>query len=98
MIAFDASIVDRLVWVVGIGAAQCLALLHNAREYPKDKFIVCGSITTILFIVTIAVLRIQNVPDWLVSSLLFFMYSFCVVSIFLLLQEGYRAVRRRYHH
>jgi hypothetical protein len=66
------------------------------KSNPGDRFIQCATLTVMVLVAAAAANRIHNFPDWVLTSLLVLLYLLTFLSIFFMLQEGYRALRRRY--
>jgi hypothetical protein len=68
------------------------------KSKPRNRVIQCGSITLMLFFVLMALMSIPNLPFdyfwWLWPAL----FSLCMVMMFFLFQQGYRALRNRKNH
>jgi hypothetical protein len=95
MMAADTDIVRRIVGSGGLVLAYSLSLWRIFKSNPGDKFIQFASVTVMLFMVTIAAIRIHYFPDWVITSLELLLCLLTFLSIFLMFQEGYRALRRR---
>jgi hypothetical protein len=65
------------------------------RDNRGNRVIECGSITLMLFLVMLALTRIPNLPidyaTWLGPAL----FLLCMLTMFFLFQQGYRALRKR---
>jgi hypothetical protein len=94
MIAVDANIVRRIIGSAGLILAYGISTWRMVKSNPGDTFIECSSITVLLFVVTMAVIRIRYFPDWVLESLEVLLYLMTFLSIFFF-QQGYRALRRR---
>jgi hypothetical protein len=53
MIAVDTNIVRRIIGSAGLILLDGLSLCRIFKSNPGEKFIECGSITVIVFVVTI---------------------------------------------
>ena len=53
MIAVDTNIVRRIIGSAGLILLDGLSLWRIFKSNPGEKFIECGSITVIVFVVTI---------------------------------------------
>ena len=68
------------------------------KDNRGNRVIQCGSITLMLFLVLVALMRIPNFPIdyvWWLGPALFLL---CMLTIFFLFQQGYRALRNRKGH
>jgi hypothetical protein len=95
MMAVDPNIVRRIIGSAGLILAYGLSTWRIIKGNPGDKFIECSSITVMVFVVTMAAIRIRYFPAWVVESLEVLLYLLTFLSIFFMFQQGYRALRRR---
>jgi CDP-diglyceride synthetase len=95
MIAVDTNILRRIIGSVGLTLAYGISTWRMVKSNPDDRFIQCSSITVLLFVVTMAVIRIRYFPDWVLESLEVLLYVMTFLSIFFMFQQGYRALCRR---
>jgi hypothetical protein len=66
------------------------------KDSRGNRVIQCGTVTLMLFFVLLALSRIPNLPFdyvWWLWPALFFL---CMLTMFFLLQQGYRALRHRW--
>src|SRR5262249_21121449 len=65
------------------------------KDSRGNRVIQCGSITLILCMLMLALTRIPNIPidylAWLGPAL----FLLCMLTMFFLFQQGYRAVRKK---
>ncbi len=98
MIALDANIVRGIMGSVGLMLVYGLSLWRIFKSNPGDKFIECGSIAVMLLLVILASRKIPHFPSWILTFLMVLLYVMIFVSIFFMLQQGYRALRGRKTH
>jgi len=91
----DATPVGKIIGSIGLVLSYGIALWRIFRRSHGDRFIEFGVATMFVWIVMLALHRIPNIPEWVNTALLFPLYLLCVASIWCLLQQGYRALRRR---
>ena len=65
------------------------------RDNRGNRVIQCGSITLMLFLVMVALARIPNIPIDYVAWLGPALFLLCMLTMFFLFQQGYRALRKR---
>lgn len=65
---------------------------HIFKSHPENRVIRCGTITLIVFMLMAALTKVRNFPVGYLGPLLFFL---CMLTMFFLLQQGYRALRHR---
>jgi Ca2+/Na+ antiporter len=95
MSAPDPSAVGKIIGSIGLVLSYGIALWRIFRRSHGDRFIEFGIATMFVWIVMVALHRIPSTPEWVNTALLFPLYLLCVASIWSLLQQGYRAFRRR---
>ena len=95
MIAVDANIVPKIVVVLPVYG---LWLWRIFKSNPSDRFIQCASVTVMVLVAAGAANRIHNFPVWVMESLALLLYLLAFLSIFFMIQQGYRALRRRKTH
>jgi hypothetical protein len=66
------------------------------KNSKGNRVIQCGTIAVMLFFVILALLRIPNVPFDYVWWLFPAVFSLCMLTMFFLFQQGYRALRNRW--
>jgi hypothetical protein len=66
------------------------------REYRGNRVIQCGSITLMLFLVIVALTQIPHVPFDYMAWLWPALFLLCMLTMFFLFQQGYRALRKRF--
>jgi hypothetical protein len=91
----NTTIVGGILGALGLGLAYGLCFWRIFRTNRGDKFIECACITGVLFFAGFACYRIPNFPSWIVFSLMMLSGLMSFVSIFFMLQQGYRAIRSR---
>jgi hypothetical protein len=64
------------------------------RTNRGNRVIQCGSITLMLFLVMLALTRIPNIPIDYVAWLGPALFLLCMLTMFFLFQQGYRALRK----
>lgn len=65
------------------------------KENRGNRVIQCGSITLMLFLVMLALMKIPNVPIDYVAWLGPALFLLCMLTMFFLFQQGYRALRKK---
>jgi hypothetical protein len=80
---------------VGLFFLYAFIFWWTFKDNPGNRVIQCGSITLMLFLVMVALMQIPSVPfdyvAWLGPALLLL----CMLTMFFLFQQGYRALRGR---
>jgi hypothetical protein len=95
MNAADSTIARAIVGGLGLILVYGIALWRIFKANRGDKFIECGSITVMVFVLTMAAMKILYFPSWVIEFLEFLVYALAFVSIFFGVQQGYRALSRR---
>jgi O-antigen/teichoic acid export membrane protein len=94
MIAIDPSVARGVVGSFGLILLYGFSFWRIFKRNPGNRVIECGSITLMIFAVMIALFRIPNFPTWIVAWLGLLVFLLGLLTIFFLLQQGYRALRR----
>jgi drug/metabolite transporter superfamily protein YnfA len=68
------------------------------KDNRGNRVIQCGSITLMLFLLMMALLRIPHFPVDYVAWLGLPLLLLCILTLFFLVQQGYRALRHRKIH
>jgi cation transport ATPase len=92
MIAPNSLTLARSIGFFLLYAFMFWRLFRNNRG---NRVIQCGSLTLMLFLVMLALMRIPNIPIDYVAWLGFALFLLCMLTMFFLLQQGYRALRER---
>ena len=71
------------------------SFVTHFQALSRDRFIEFGTATMFVWIVILALGKIPNVPESVITALIFPLYLLGTASIWRLLQQGYRALRRR---
>jgi hypothetical protein len=80
---------------IGLFLLYAFMLWRLFRDNRGNRVIQCGSVTLLLFLVMVALTRIPNIPIDYVAWLGPALFLLCMLTIFFLLQQGYRALRKR---
>jgi hypothetical protein len=84
-----------MVRIIGLLLLYAFAFWRLFKDNRGNRVIQCGSLTLILFLVMAALMRIPHFPvdcvAWLGSAL----FLLCMLTMFFLFQQGYRALRNR---
>jgi hypothetical protein len=93
--AKNPSLVGNITSGIGLFLFYGYSFWRIFKSNPGNRVIECGSITLMLFAVLMALMRIPNLPFdyfwWLWPTL----FLLCMLTMFFLLQQGYRALRKR---
>ena len=80
---------------IGLFSLYAFVFWRIFKSHPENRVIRSGSITLILFLVMLALMRIPQVPVDYVAWLGLALFLLCMLTMFFLFQQGYRAVRGR---
>jgi len=92
MIAPKTVIVARSI---GLFLLYAFMFWRLFRDNRGNRVIRCGSITLMLFLVMLALTRIPNIPIDYIAWLGAALFLLCMLTMFFLLQQGYRTLRKR---
>jgi hypothetical protein len=90
-----ADLIRGIVSGIGLVLLYGYSFWRIFKRNPENKVIECGSIALMVFAVMIALFRIPFVPGWVLPYLGMLLFALCVLTMFFLIQQGYRALRRR---
>src|ERR1700736_1603047 len=95
MAALDPGIVRGVTGGVGLILMYGLCAWRIFKSNPGDRFVESGSVTLMIFGVVLASRRIPHIPDWVSNFSVLLLGISTFLSLFFMLQQGYRALRRR---
>ena len=95
MIAVDTNIVRRIAGSLGLVMFYGFSFWRIFTRNPGNKIIECGSITLMVFVVMLALFKVPNFPVWVLAWLGLLVFLLSLLTMFFLVQQGYRALRRR---
>jgi hypothetical protein len=81
---------------IGLFFLYAFVFWRTFKDNPGNRVIQCGSITLMLFLVMVALTQIPHVPFDYVAWLGPALFLLCMLTMFFLFQQGYRALRRRF--
>ena len=94
----NAISVQTILRNVGLVAFYCLTFWRLSKRFPGDRFIQCSSATVVVLVIVFALARNPQVPAWILEAFEVLLYLLTLLSIFFLLQQGYRALTHRKSH
>ncbi|PYU17880.1 MAG: hypothetical protein DMG30_29960 [Acidobacteria bacterium] len=78
---------------IGLFLLYGFILWRTFKDNRGNRVIQCGSITLMLFMVMVALMRIPHLPIDYVAWLGPALFLLCMLTLFFLVQQAYRAVR-----
>jgi hypothetical protein len=81
---------------IGLFLLYAFLLWRTFKNSQGNRVIQCGSITIMLFLVLVALMSIPNLPFDYVWWLWPALFLLCMLTIFFLFQQGYRALRNHW--
>jgi ClpX C4-type zinc finger len=81
---------------IGLFCLYAFMFWRTFKDNPGNRVIQCGSITLMLFLVMVALMQIPRVPFDYVAYLGPALFLLCMLTMFFLFQQGYRALRKRF--
>ena len=81
---------------IGLFFLYALILWRTFKDNSGNRVIQCGSITLMLFLVMVTLMQIPRVPSDYVAYLGPALFLLCMLTMFSLFQQGYRALRKRF--
>lgn len=78
-----------------VAVVYWLSLWRIIKGNRGNRVIECGSITLMLAFLMMLLMKIPNLPDWLLPSLGVLIFLLCLLTMFFLLLQGVQAIRNR---
>lgn len=78
-----------------IAVVYWLLFWRIIKNNRGNKVIECGSITLMLAILMMLLMKFASLPDWVLPSLGLLVFALCLLTIFFLLVQGVQAIRHR---
>jgi hypothetical protein len=95
MIANRSDVVRGIMGAATLIFFYGITLWRIFKGNPNNKVIECGSITLMVFFGTLALFKIPYFPTWVAAYLMMLVFWLCLLTMFFLLQQGYRAIHDR---
>ena len=95
MLQPTASGVRPIVSFLIVAVVYWLSLWRIIKGNRGNRVIECGSITLMLFFLIMLLMKLSNVPDWVLPSLGLLLLLLCLLTMFFLLIQGLQAIRHR---
>lgn len=90
-----ASGVRSILSFLVVAVVYWLSLWRIIKGNRGNRVIECGSITLMLFFLMMLLMKLKNVPDWVLPSLGLLLFVLCLLTMFFLLLQGVQAIRHR---
>jgi len=91
----DGNTIHAIIGAVVVVLAYASSFWRIAKQNPDNRVIECGSITLAVFVVTLAMFKLPNIPDWIVPSLGLLVLLLSLLTILFLFQQAFHAFCRR---
>ena len=95
MLLPSASGARPIVSFLVVAVVYWLSLWRIIKGNRGNRVIECGSITLMLFFLMMLLIRLKNMPDWVLPSLGLLLFLLCLLTMFFLLLQGVQAIRHR---
>lgn len=95
MFAVDKNIVRGVVGSLGLVLFYGFSFWRIFKGNPGNRVIECGSITLMVFVVMLVLFKVPDFPVWALAWLGLLLFLLCLLTMFFLVQQGYRALHRR---
>jgi thiol:disulfide interchange protein len=95
MLLPTATGVRPIVSFLIVAVVYWLSLWRIIKGNRGNRVIECGSITLMLFFLMMLLMKLSNVPDWVLPSLGLLLLLLCLLTMFFLLLQAVQAIR---HH
>ena len=90
-----ASGLRPIVSFLLVAIVYWLSLWRIIKGNRGNRVIECGSITLMLFFLLMLLMKIANLPDWVLPSLGLLLFLLCLLTMFFLFLQGIHAIRHR---
>jgi hypothetical protein len=78
-----------------VAVVYWLSLWRIIQGNRGNRVIECGGITLMLFFLMMLLMKLSNVPDWVLPSLGLLLLLLCLLTMFFLLLQAVQAIRHR---
>jgi hypothetical protein len=95
MLWHTASDLRHLGSFLLVAVAYGLFFGRTIKSNRGNRVIECGSITLMLAILMMLLMKLANLPDWVLPSLGLLVFALCLLTMFFLLVQGVQAIRHR---
>jgi heme A synthase len=82
---------------IGLFVLYAWVFWRAFKDNRGNRVIQCGSITLMLFLVMVALMKIPHFPIDYVAWLGPALFLLCMLTMFFLFQQAYRALRNAFH-
>lgn len=93
MLSPTASGVRPIVSFLIVAVVYWLSLWRIIKGNRGNRVIECGSITLMLFFLMMLLMKLTNLPDWVLPSLGLLLFLLCLLTMFFLLLQAVQAIR-----
>jgi hypothetical protein len=95
MLLPTASGVRPIASFLVVAVVYWLSLWRVIKGNCGNRVIECGSIALMLFFLMMLLIKLTNLPDWVLPSLGLLLFVLCLLTMFFLLVQGVQAIRHR---
>lgn len=90
-----ASNFGPILSAVGVAGIYCLSLWRVIKGNRENRVVECGSIALIVFALLAALVKIPNLPDWVLPSVGLLLLLLCLLTMFFLFLQVVHAITNR---
>jgi hypothetical protein len=90
----EADMLRRVVGILALVLFYGFSFWRIFKRNPGNRVVEYGSITLMVFVVLMALAK-AKFPTWVLGWLAMLVFWLCILTMFFLAQQGYRALRRR---
>jgi hypothetical protein len=95
MLLPSASGVRPILSFLVVAAVYWLSLWRIIKGNRGNRVIECGSIALMLFLLMMLLIKLTNLPEWVLPSLGLLLFVLCLLTMFFLLLQGVQAILHR---
>lgn len=90
-----ASSLRPIMSLLVVAVVYWLSLWRIIKGNRGNRVVECGSITLMLFVLMMLLMKLTRLPDWVLPSLGGLLFLLCLLTMFFLLLQGVQAIRHR---
>jgi len=87
---------QTLLRALAVSAFYGFSFWRIVKSNRGNKVIESGSLALMVVVVLAVLMKIPNMPDWVLASIGLLLFLLCLLTMGFLFQQGFRAFRRRF--
>jgi hypothetical protein len=90
----ETDVLRPVVSILALALLYGFSFWRIFKENAGNRVVECGTIALMVFVVLMALAK-AKFPTWILGWLAMLVFWLCILTMFFLAQQGYRALRRR---